>query len=96
MKKITTSAQKSIVMDKKLAVARLVDNVSADAHVEFTQTCDPFIYKAKLAGDSKLTVAVFDKENGKILAMIDHKNIPEDKRKSQQNHWKELLENTFK
>ena len=95
MKKITTSAQKSLKIDKSTAIKQLLAEVSTDKHVVFTQTSNPSIYKAKLKDQSELIVAGFEKEDGKTLAMIDHKNILEDQRQAQQKHWRNLLDKLF-
>lgn len=45
---------------------------------------------------SKLVLASFSQENGKTIAMIDHKNVPvEIDRKDLQKKWREVLDNIF-
>ena len=95
MKKITTSAQKSLQIDKRTAIKQLLASVSTDKNVVFIKTGNPSIYKAKLKDQSELIIAGFEKENGKTLAMIDHKNIPEDQRQVQQKYWRNLLDKLF-
>ncbi len=77
MKKFTTSAQKTLTLPKEVILKKLEDEMTKDAELIFTQTNSPNIRKAKMKDGSTIVIASFDKENGKTLAMIDHKNLSE-------------------
>ena len=76
MNKFTTSAQKTLLLSKDTILKMLEVEMSKDASLVFHNTQRENIKEAKLKDGSKLVIAVFNKENGKTLAMIDHKNIP--------------------
>jgi hypothetical protein len=77
MKKFTTSAQKTVSLPKDIVLKKLEDEMCKDSELIFKQTKFDNIRKAKLKDGSTIVIASFDKENSKTVAMIDHKNLPE-------------------
>lgn len=77
MKKFTTSAQKTVKLPKDVILKKLEEEFSKDAELIFEETKSDNIRKAKLKDGSTVIIASFDKENGKTLAMIDHKDLSE-------------------
>jgi hypothetical protein len=76
MKRFTTSAQKTLSLPKDVILKKLEDEMSKDNDLVFRDTKIESIKEAKLKDGSKLIIAAFNKENGKTLAMIDHKDLP--------------------
>ncbi len=77
MKKFTTSAQKTVTLPKDVILKKLAEEMSKDTDLIFGNTKQDNIRKAKLKDGSTIVIAGFDKDNGKTLAMIDHKDVPE-------------------
>ncbi len=97
MKKFTTSAQKTVTLPKDVILKKLEDEMSKDFELIFEKTKSDNIRKAKLKDGSSIVIASFDKENGKTLAMIDHKDLPEDfKRTDIQTKLRKKLDEIFK
>jgi hypothetical protein len=94
--KITTSAQKTLNLHKDKILKKLVNEVGKEENLKFSKTKNPNLYSAEMKDGSQLYVASFEKENGKGLAMIDHKNINSNKRSTLQKKWKQTLEKIFK
>ena len=78
-KKFTTSAQKTLSLPKHVILKKLEDEMTKDKTLIFQKTNRKNIKEAKLKDGSKLVIATFEKENGKTLAMIDHKDLPKNK-----------------
>ena len=76
MKRFTTSAQKTLAITKEVILKKLENEMSKDRNLTFMATKIENLKEAKLDDGSKLIIAAFDKENGKTLAMIDHKDVP--------------------
>ncbi len=97
MKKFTTSAQKTVTLPKDVILEKLENEMSKDFELIFEKTKSDNIRKAKLKDGSSIVIASFDKENGKTLAMIDHKDLPEDfKRTDIQTKLRKKLDEIFK
>ena len=96
MKKFTTSAQKTLTLRKDVILEMLEDEMSKDAGLVFEKTKSEDIRKALLKDGSTIIIASFEKENGKTLAMIDHKNLSEDFERSEvQTKLKKKLDKIF-
>ena len=95
MQLITTSAQKTVRLNQKDALEKLLEKVTVAEKSKFTQTKNANIYKSQFKDQSILSVASFDKGNGSTVAMIDHKNIPANHRKKWQSHWRKVLDELF-
>ncbi|MDQ6814285.1 MAG: hypothetical protein M3040_11140 [Bacteroidota bacterium] len=78
MKKFTTSAQKTLELPKNVILKKLEEEMTRESELVFVKTKSDNIRKAKLKDGSTNVIASFDKENGKTLAMIDHKDLSED------------------
>lgn len=78
MKKFTTSAQKTVELPKNVILKKLEEEMIKESELVFVKTKSDNIRKAKLKDGSTIVIASFDKENGKTLAMIDHKDLSED------------------
>ena len=97
MKKFTTSAQKTVPLPKGVILKMLEEEISKDSGLIFKETKVDNIREAKLKDGSTLVIASFDKENGKTLAMIDHKDLSEDfERKEIQTKLRNKLDEIFK
>lgn len=97
MKKFTTSAQKTLTLSKDVILNKLETEMSKDSELVFKETKSDNIREAKLNNGSTVIIASFDKVNGKTLAMIDHKDLPEDfERKEIQTKLREKLDEIFK
>jgi len=97
MKKFTTSAQKKVTLPKGVILKMLEEEISKDSGLIFKETKVDNIREAKLKDGSTLVIASFDKENGKTLAMIDHKDLSEDfERKEIQTKLRNKLDEIFK
>jgi len=97
MKKFTTSAQKTVTLPKGVILKMLEEEISKDSGLIFKETKVDNIREAKLKDGSTLVIASFDKENGKTLAMIDHKDLSEDfERKEIQTKLRNKLDEIFK
>lgn len=83
MKRFTTSAQKTLMLPKDVILEKLESEMSKEADLIFEQTKSDNIRKAKLKDGSTLVIASFDKTDGKTLAMIDHKNLPQNLERDQ-------------
>ena len=96
MKKFTTSAQKTLTLPKDVILKKLEDEMIKDSELIFTKTKSDNIRKAKLKDGSTIVIAGFDKENGKTLAMIDHKGLSGNlKRDEVQGKLKDKLKKIF-
>ena len=78
MKKFTTSAQKTVELPKNVILKKLQAEMTKGSELVFEKTKSDNIRKAKLKDGNTIVIASFDKENGKRLAMIDHKYLSED------------------
>ncbi len=97
MKKFTTSAQKTLSLSKEAILKKLEEEMTKDTSLVFEDTTRANIKEAKLKDGSKLIIASFDKENGKTLAMIDHKDLPDDGVRSEiQKKLRQKLDKIFK
>ena len=95
MKKFTTSAQKTTTLPKAAILKKLANEIGKDGTV-FKKTTSENIRKAVLPDGSTLVIASFDKENGKTLAMIDHKNLPDPRNRNKvQKGLRKTLDNIF-
>jgi len=95
-KKITTSAQKTLSLPKDVILKKLEDEMTKDTSLVFQATKRENIKEAKLKDGSKIVIATFDKDNGKTLAMIDHKDLPNNKVRSEiQNSIRQKLDKIF-
>jgi hypothetical protein len=74
-KKFTTSAQKTLMLSKEDILKTLEGEMSKELKIDFEKTSRSNIKKAKLKDGSVVIIAGFEKENGKTLAMIDHKDL---------------------
>lgn len=81
--KFTTSAQKTLSWSKEVILEKLEDEITKGTGLIFQVTRVENIKEAKLKDGSKIVIASFDKDNGKALAMIDHKDIPENQLRSE-------------
>ena len=96
MKKFTTSAQKTLTLPKEVILKKLEEEMSKNSELVFQKTKLDNIREAKLNNGSTVVIASFDKENGKTLAMIDHKDLSEDfERKEIQTKLREKLDEIF-
>ncbi|MBD1395503.1 hypothetical protein [Mucilaginibacter glaciei] len=96
MKKFTTSAQKTLSLSKEVILQRLETEMSRDSKLIFKETNKENIKEAKLIDGSVLVIASFDKEDGKTLAMIDFKDVPEEfDRQKIQKHLRNRLDKIF-
>ena len=75
-KTFTTSAQKTIALSTNKILKLLNDHFTAETGLTFKETARKNILEAKMKDGSKLIIAAFEKENGKSLAMVDHKDLP--------------------
>ena len=97
MKKFTTSAQKTLSLPKEVILKKLEDEMTKDGSLVFENTARENIREAKLKDGSKLIIASFDKGNGKTLAMIDHKDLPDNEVRSEiQEKLKQKLTEIFR
>ncbi len=70
--------------------------MSKDYKITFEATKSDNIREAKLNDGSTIVIASFDKENGKTLAMIDHKDLSENfKRNEIQSKLRKKLDEIF-
>lgn len=92
----TTSAQKTIRGAQNSTLDTLVASLEKMTNVPFENTKNPSIKKAILSDGSTLIAASFMKEDKQIIAMIDHKNVPDcNDRKKIQSQWKKHLSDLF-
>ena len=97
MKKFTTSAQKTLSLSKNTILKKLESEIVSGKALIFEATKNEDVKQASLQDGSKLVIASFDKENGKTLAMIDHKDIPGNKVRSKiQKGLRQKLDKIFK
>jgi len=94
-KRVTTSAQKTVRMAKDLSLRRLQATIGDQESVSFEATANPDILVAQLEDGSKLYVASFDKDDGRSIAMIDHKDVDEASRERWHQHWRQSIDEIF-
>jgi len=92
----TTSAQKTLDFPPEETLKKLNKEVSEITGLTFNSTKRGNILESNLADGSSLILASFKTKDGKSIAMIDHKNVPNDiDRSFQQNKWRQVLDNIF-
>ena len=96
MKKFTTSTQKTVKLSKYVVLEKLEKQITKVSELIFEKTKSDDIRKAKLKDGSTLLIASFDKENGKTLAIIDHKNLSEEHNRNEiQMKFRKTLDKIF-
>lgn len=84
------------MLSKRSILQKLEEQLSNGKTIKFTNTSRTNIKQAKLSDGSTLVIAAFDKDNGKTLAMIDHKNLPGDKDRNKiQLHLRQTIDRIF-
>lgn len=93
--RVTTSAQKTVPLTRAAALERLRDAVAEQESVTFGATGKPDIESAELDDGSVLVVAAFDKDDGRSVAMIDHRGVLASERERWQRHWRRSIDAVF-
>ena len=96
-KLITTSAQKTVSISQKNIIRKLKNEIENIENIKFNVTrSNKSIMTSSLKDGSEITIASFEKKNGKNLAMIDIKGILESQRNEKQSFWRQILDQLFK
>jgi hypothetical protein len=92
----TTSAQKTLNFPAEETLKKLSSQISEITGLTFNLTKRENILESNLFDGSCLILASFKTEDGRSIAMIDHKNVPNDiDRSFQQRKWRQLLDHIF-